>query len=129
GHGADHRELALGEVDDSRHLVDQHEAGGDERVDRAGVDAGQHVLPELPGHARASLKRLVIPRGNRMSIAIRIAPRKNDWASPGALGRTIGTTVCSICPSATTTAAPITAPHKLRRPPITDISTKFTDSK
>ena len=73
--------------------------------------------------------RLVIPRGSRISIAIRMTPKKNDWKSPRALGSTTGTTVCRIWPSATTTAAPITAPHRLRSPPITDISTKFTDSK
>ena len=43
-HAPEHRELALGEVDDARGVVDDVEADGDRRVDAAVDQAGEEIL-------------------------------------------------------------------------------------
>ena len=55
-HAAEHHELALGEVHHVRGVVDDGEAEGDQRVDRADRHAGQQELHEF-GHRASSSER------------------------------------------------------------------------
>ena len=55
-HAAEHHELALGEVHHVRGVVDDGEAEGDQRVDRADRHAGQEELHEF-GHGRRAPAR------------------------------------------------------------------------